>query len=145
MEDVMARYWKWLLAALLPRQHMQTAIDVAEIKSRMDGLTRRELEESQLRDSVVAWSWVSGSLLDYNTRPFPAVLSKKMRGWLVGMNYGQLVLLKNAGARGIFEHAAGRNMIGGVPPVQPLQAVVVRYPPPPKAEPGEPRVIRQRA
>jgi hypothetical protein len=145
------KIWSWLLTsfrALLPHQQMQTsAIDVAEIKNRMtgDGLTAREFVELQVRDSVIAWSWVNGSLLDYNTRQFPPTLSKKMQAWLVGMNYGQLMMLKNAGARGIFEHAIGRKMIADVLPVQPLKAVVVRYPPPPKAEPGEPRVVRQRA
>jgi len=108
------------------------------------GLTPAELVESQIRDSKLAWSWVNGSLLDCSTRSFPAALSKKMRMWLVGLGYGQLVALKHAGARGVFEHATGQNMIGGVPRMQSLPPAVVRYPPPPKT-PDEPRVIKQRA
>jgi hypothetical protein len=150
MKDLQ-KIWIWLLLslrALLPRPRLQTsAIDVAEIKKRMagDGLTPRELVESQVRDSVIAWSWINGSLLDYNTRSFPPTLSKKMQAWLVGMTYGQLIMLKDAGATGIFEHATGRKMIAGVLPMQPLKPVVVRYPPPPKSDPNEPRVIRQKA
>jgi hypothetical protein len=147
----MKDFWIWLLtwlSGLLPPRRMPiSAIDVAEMKKRMtgEGLTPRELVESQVRDSVIAWSWVNGSLLDYNTRPLPASLSKKMQAWLVGLGYGQLVMLKNAGAEGVFEHAAGRNMIGGVPAMQPLRPAVVRYPPSPKSAPDEPRVIRRRA
>jgi hypothetical protein len=139
----------WLLmwlSRLLPRRRIPiSAIDVAEIKKRMagEGLKPSELVESQVRDSTIAWSWVNGSLLDRNTRSFPSTLSKKMREWLVGLGYGQLVMLKNAGAKGIFEHVDNRNMIGGVPPMQPLPPAVVRYPPPPKSDPKEPRVIRQ--
>lgn len=145
------KIWSWLLLSLrafLPRKQIQTsAIDVAEIKKRMtgDGLTPRELAESQFRDSAIAWSWINGSLLDYNTRSFPPTLSKKMRTWLVGMNYGQLIMLKDAGAKGIFEHVIGRKMIADVLHMQPLKPIVVRYPPPPKSAPDEPRIIRQRA
>jgi hypothetical protein len=143
--------WSWLLLSLrafLPRKQIQTsAIDAAEIKKRMTGagLTPRELAESQFRDSVIALSWINGSLLDYNTRSFPPTLSRKMRTWLVGMNYGQLIMLNDARAKGIFEHVIGRKMIADVLPMQPLKPVVVRYPPLPKSDPNEPRVIRQRA
>jgi hypothetical protein len=150
MKDLQ-KIWLWLLLslrALLPRPRLQTsAIDIAEIKKRMagDGLTPRELVESQIRDSVIAWSWINGSLLDYNTRSFPPTLSKKIQAWLVGMTYGQLIMLKDAGAKGIFHHCRGHKMIVDVPALQPLKSVVVRYPPPPKSDPNEPRVIRQRA
>jgi hypothetical protein len=150
MKDLQ-KIWIWLLLslrALLPRPRLQTsAIDIAEIKKRMmgDGIKPSELVESQVRDSVIAWSWINGSLLDRNTRSFPSTLSKRMRTWLVGMNYSKLMMLKNAGATGIFEHATGRKMIAGVLPMQPLKPVVVRYPPPPKSDPNEPRVIRQQA
>jgi hypothetical protein len=109
-------------------------IDVAAIKERMRGHAMKPaaLVQSQVRDSVIAWSWISSSLLERQTRPFPSQLSKTMQGWLQGLTYKQLNLLKEAGSTGVFHHASGKKPIPFVPPVQVLKAVTVIYPPPPR-------------
>jgi hypothetical protein len=122
-------------------------IDVQAIKERLRGhaMTPAEIVQSQVRDSVIAWSWINASMLDRNTRPFPSQLSKTMSGWLQGLKYGQLKLLKDAGSTGIFHHTSGKKLITFVPPMQQLKAVTVIYPPAPKvADPDGPRLIRQK-
>jgi hypothetical protein len=124
------------------------AIDVQAIKERLRGhaMPPAALVQSQVRDSVIAWSWISSSLLERQTRPFPSQLSKTMQGWLQGLTYKQLNLLKDAGSTGVFHHASGKKPIPFVPPVQVLKAVTVIYPPPPRvADPNGPRLIRQKA
>lgn len=108
-------------------------VDTAAIRERMaaPAPAPTDMLKSQARDSTIAWSYVSGSLGDRNMRPMPSALSKKMQSWLVGLNYRQLVALKNSGPQGVFEHAAGRKLIAGVHPVGPLKPVPVRFPPSP--------------
>jgi hypothetical protein len=106
------------------------------------GIKPSELAQSHVRDSVIAWSWANGSIIDRQTRTFPSALSKMMSSWLCGLNYTQLLKLKEAGPAGIHEHVAGKNVIAGVPPVGKLPAIDVRYPPAPVDE-TSPRLIRK--
>ena len=75
----------------------------------------------------------------------PPALSKKFQSWLVGLDYRQLVALKNAGPQGVLEHAAGRKLIAGVHPFGPLKPVSVRFPPSPATvdEDETPRLTRR--
>jgi hypothetical protein len=108
-------------------------IDTAAIRQRMaaPASAPTDMLKSQVRDSTIAWSYVSGSLGDRNMRPMPSALSRKMQSWLVGLDHRQLVALKHAGPQGVFEHASGRKLIAGVHPVGPLKPVSVRFPPSP--------------
>ena len=87
-----------------------------------------ELVKSQDRDARLAHTWILTSLLTRSTRPFPPALSKTAKAWLQGLDHGQLEALKNAGAKGVFEHCYGKTRLAGVPRLQPLPAVTVKYP-----------------
>jgi hypothetical protein len=118
------------------------AIKRAAVGAASPGLKPSDVVQSTVRDSVIAWSWANGSISDRDTRPLPSALSRKMKGWLVGLNYTQLLKLKSAGPNGVLEHSAGRMLIVGVPPIGPLPAVEVRYPPPP-VDPKAPRQVKK--
>jgi hypothetical protein len=119
-------------------------LDVEALKAQMrgPGVKPSELVQSHVRDSVVAWSWISGCINDRCTRTLPSQMSKRLSTWVVGLNYTQLMKLKTAGPQGVFEHASGKNVIAGVPPVGPLTPVEVRYPPAPK-DTTAPRLVRK--
>jgi hypothetical protein len=124
------------------------SLDVEAIKERLrgHGMPPAALIQSQVRDSVVAWSWINSCVLERRTKDFPSQLSKTMQGWLQGLTFKQLNLLKEAGSIGVFQHASGKKPITFVPPVQPLKAVTVIYPPAPVATNLDgPRLIRQQA
>jgi hypothetical protein len=110
------------------------------------GMKPAELVQSHVRDSVIAWTWINGCILERQTRLFPSQLSKTMQGWLQGLTFKQLNLLKEAGSTGVFRHASGKKPIPFVPPVGPLPPVTVIYPPVPRvSDPNKPRLIRQTA
>jgi hypothetical protein len=137
----------WPFRLFAPRQRAPLpSVDIAALKDRLagPGLKPAELVQSRLRDAAVAWSHINGSMIDRQTRPFPSALSKTMCGWLQGLTFKQLNLLKEAGAMGIFQHAFGKKLITFVPALGPLTPVNVIYPPAPKvANPDGPRLIRQ--
>jgi hypothetical protein len=109
-------------------------IDPVAIKQRMQGSAEPvEVVQSHVRDSVIAWSWLNGSIIDRSTRPFPTALSRTMQTWLAGLDYNQLELLKNSGVAGIFAHVSGKKLIASVPAFGKLPAVTVNYPQAPKA------------
>ena len=139
----------WPFTLFLPRARTPAPqIDIAAIKERMRGHAMKPAEviQSHVRDSVICWTWINSCILDRQTRPFPSQLSKTMCTWIQGLNYKQLNLLKEAGSPGIFHHASGKKPIPFVPPVQPLKAVTVIYPPAPQvSDPNRPRLIRQTA
>jgi hypothetical protein len=88
------------------------------------------LRDSDLRrDGQIAWSWCTMSLMARQQLPFPSALSKKMQGWLQGLDHGQLKALQTAGATGIYAHADGTKAITGVPSVKPLAPVKPKFPP----------------
>lgn len=106
-------------------------IDAAAIKERASTspAVTNDVQQSLLRDSIICWSFVSGSLGDRNMRPMPSALSRRMQSWVAGLDYAQLVAIKTAGAMAVFAHSTGNAMIAGVPAVGPLTPVSVRFPP----------------
>jgi hypothetical protein len=93
------------------------------------------LRDSDLkRDAQISWRWITTSLLTRQQLPFPSTLSKKMQGWLQGLDHGQLKALQTAGAVGICAHFVGTKAITGVPRVQPLAPVTLKFPPIPKSD-----------
>jgi len=117
------------------RRSSMPGIDMAAVRAAKaevanSGLKPAELVHSQMRDSQIAWSWVMGSLLLNKTQPFPPALSRTMKSWLQGLDHAQLVALKNAGAKGIFEHSFGKTKLAAVPPVKALAPVTIKYPTP---------------
>jgi hypothetical protein len=100
----------------------------AEVENR--GMKPAELVQSQMHDSQIAWSWVTGSLLLNKTQPFPRALSRAMQSWLQGLDHAQLIALRNAGPKGVFEHSFGKTKLASVPPVKAMAPVTVKYPTP---------------
>jgi len=139
----------WPFTLFLPRTRTPAPqIDIESIKERMRGHAMKPAEviQSHVRDSVICWAWINSCILERQTRPFPSQLSKTMQGWLQGLTFKQLNLLKEAGSTGIFQHASGKKPIPFVPALQPLKAVTVIYPPAPQvSDPNRPRLIRQTA
>jgi hypothetical protein len=86
------------------------------------------LRDSQ-RDAQIAWGWVTTSVLTRQQLPFPSALSNKMKSWLVGMSHHQLEALQKAGAKAIYAHSTGIKAITGLPRVQPLAPVILKFPP----------------
>jgi hypothetical protein len=113
------------------------AVKQAKAEVVNSGLKRAELVQSQIRDSQIAWTWIIQSLLTRTTRPFPPALSRTMQSWLQGLDHTQLVALKNAGAKGIFEHSFGKNKLALVPPVKALAPATVKYPTPKIRKPAD--------
>jgi hypothetical protein len=141
---VMLISWPFQLFAGRSRPQL-LEIDIEAIKARMapHHLTPKEIAQSQMRDSNIAFSWIIGVRLDRCTRPFPSAMSKTMSAWLRGLSYRQLVQLQNAGAIGIFEHVTGKQVVDLVPRQQMLKPAVLRFPPAKKfVDPTAPRLVR---
>jgi hypothetical protein len=125
----------WPFGLFMPRQRQSLSPALDAMKAQLQkpaekpsDVVQSRFREDHVKDSVIAWSFVNGCINDGKTRPVPSALSHKMREWLQGLDYSQLVALKATGPVGVFEHAAGKRLIAGVPPVKALPAIVVRYP-----------------
>jgi hypothetical protein len=125
--------WPFALFMRRPRQSLSSALD--EMKAQLQRPAEKpsddvqsRLREEYVKDSVVAWSFINGCINDGKTRPVPSTLSHKMREWLQGLDYSQLVALKTAGPVGVFEHVASKRVVAGVPPLRKLPAITVQYP-----------------
>jgi hypothetical protein len=117
------------------------AVKQAKAAVTNSGLKATDLVQSRMRDSQrdsqIAWTWVMGSLLLNKTQPFPPALSRTMKSWLQGLDHAQLVVLKNAGAKGVFEHSFGNKKLPMVPLVKPLAPVTIKYPTPRIRKPAD--------
>jgi len=125
-------FWPFALFARPSRSvsadvNMDTVAAVEKAAS-APGIKAAELVQSQERDARLAHTWILTSLLTRSTRPFPPALSKTMKGWLQGLDHGQLEALKNAGSKGVFEQCYGKTRLHGVPRLQLLAPAAVKYP-----------------
>jgi hypothetical protein len=121
------------------------ALDLAAIKKRFEAnhLTPKEIVQSHMRDSQIAYSWIVCCTLDNAARPFPSAMSKTMQGWLCGLSYRQLMLLRNAGGAGIFDHVTGKRLLDGVPRHRALQPITLVFPAAaPSKDSTAPRLVR---
>ncbi len=125
--------WPFTLFAGGSRLQTRNA-DMATVKAieqkvaETGGMKPADLAASHLRDAQIAWSWVATSLLTRQQMPFPTALSRTMQSWLRGLDHGQLIALRDAGAKGISLHFTGKNAINTVPAVQPLAPVSIKFP-----------------
>lgn len=125
-------FWPFLFFSR-PSRGVSARIDMdtvaaVEKAASAPGMKPSELIQSQERDVRLAHIWILTSLLTRSTRPFPPALSKTMKAWLQGLNYAELTALRNAGNKGIFEHSYGKTRVAGVPRMQLLAPVSVKYP-----------------
>jgi hypothetical protein len=90
-------------------------------------LAGSRLRDNQ-RDAQIAWSWITTCLLTRQQLPFPSSLSKTMQNWLQGLDYAQMVALRDAGATGISSHFTGKNALPDVPAVRSLAPVAIKFP-----------------
>jgi hypothetical protein len=125
-------WWPFLLFSGPPRGvgsgiNMDTVARI-EKAAAAPGMKPSELVRSKYRDARLAMAWITVSLLTRSAQPFPPALSKTMKGWLQGLNHGELSALKSAGNKGLFEHCYGKTRVPGVPRMQQLAPVAVKYP-----------------
>jgi hypothetical protein len=125
----------WPFRLFMPRQRQSLAPTLQAMKEQLQkpaekpsDVVQSRFREDHVKDSVIAWSFVNGCIIDGKTRPMPSTLSHKMRDWLQGLTFTQLLKLKSAGPQGVLEHASAKNVIAGVPLVSKLPAIEVRYP-----------------